>query len=250
LTFVSKFLTELFPGGSAVLGVIIVENQTVIRRNLEDLSSGDWGIKIVGYAQDWPGVFRLCDQREPDLVLVELFTPGSNDLENIKILKTKQPAVKVLALAAVCNEVKLVQALKEGVDGCLDIDTKREGLIAAIKSVANGLKVIDKELYRFILKLSNDDQAFGADCLYREALKNELTDRQLLILGLLAKGLKEKAVADEIGLSINTVKYHKKKIFEKLEVECTNEALVKAFRMKLLISRTDENSRRQQSITR
>ena len=229
--------------------VIIVENQTVIRRILENLIPGDWGIKLVGYAQDWQEAFRLCDQMEPDLVLIELSTPGPNDLENLKILKTKQPSVKILALAPVHNGVELVQALKEGVDGCLDIDTKREGLIAAIKSVVNGLKVIDKELYQFILKLSNDDQAFETGCLYREVRKNDLTDRQLSILGLLAKGLKEKAVANEIGLSINTVKYHKKKIFEKLEVACTNEALVKAFRMKLLISRADENSRRQQFIT-
>lgn len=223
-----------------MIEVIIVENQTVIRRNLENLSPGDWGIKLVGYTQDWQEAFRLCDQREPDLILMELFTFGSHDLENLKLLKTKQPAVKVLALAAVCNEVKLVQALKKGVDGCLDIDTKREGLIAAIKSVANGLKVIDKGLYQFILNHSNNDQAFETDCLCREVRKKELTDRQLVILGLLAKGLKEKAVANEIGLSINTVKYHKKKIFEKLEVECTNEALVKAFRMNLIISHTDE----------
>lgn len=232
-----------------MLEVIIVENQTVIRRNLENLNSGDLGIKLVGYAQDWREAFRLCAQLEPDLVLIELITPGSNDLGNLKMIKTKHPSVKILVLAAVCNEVELVQALKEGVDGCLDIDTKPEGLIAAIKSVVNCLKVIDKELYQFMLKGSAADQAFETDCLYREVRKNELTDRQLSILGLLAKGLKEKAVADELGLSINTVKYHKKKIFEKLEVECTNEALVKAFRMNLLISRADENSRRQQLIT-
>lgn len=219
-----------------MLAVIIVENQTIIRRNFENLSPGDLGIKVVGYAQNWQGALRLPDQLRPDLILLELSTPGGNNLENLKLLKAKWPVVKVLALASVWGEVDLVRVLKVDVDGCLDIATKREGLLAAIKSVANGLKVIDKELYQLIIKRNNPDWPFETGCLCREVSRNQLTERQLAILGLLAKGLKEKAVAEEIGLSINTVKYHKKKIFEKLDVDCTNEALVKAFRLNLIIS--------------
>lgn len=67
----------------------------------------------------------------------------------------------------------------------------------------------------------------------------ELTGKQLAILELLAGGLKEEAVALEVGLSINTIKYHKKQIFDKLDVECTSEALVKATRMNLIPDRAN-----------
>lgn len=225
-----------------MIKAIIMENQEAVRKNLIYIIEGDCGIKVVGCAEDVREAFVLCEQTDPDLVLMDLFMPDCDGVEAVKIIKQKRPAIKILVLVSFWNEEKIVGALKNDADGCLLKDVQRERLTAGIKSAVNGLKVIDKAIYKLISNTFNYDNTFGTNYLLRDTNRNELTERQLTILGLLAEGLKEGAVAEEIGLSVNTIKYHKKQIFEKLDAVCTNEALVKATRLNLIISRTNEIS--------
>lgn len=223
-----------------MIKVIILENQETVREHFKRIIGRDCGINVVGCAKDAREAFGLCNQMQPDLIFMDLFMPDCDGIEAIKFIKEKQPTIKIIVVSSFWNEARIVLALNNGADGCLRKDIIGERLIAGIKSAVNGLKVIDKELYRLISNTFNYNDTFETNYLSKDVNQHELTNRQLAILGLLAEGLKEEAVADEIGLSVNTIKYHKKQIFEKLDVVCTSEALVKATRMNLIISRTKE----------
>jgi DNA-binding NarL/FixJ family response regulator len=228
-------------GGRTMIKVIITKKEETEREKIQKAIERDGDITVAGFANSIHQAFILCNRLAPDVILIDLFIPGNNCFfEAIKLFRRKYPVIKIIMLASLWDADPIISALADGVDGCLCKDICREKLAPGIKSVVNGLNVVDKEMYRFVLAtfaVFNKKQAVGGA---RNHCHHELSGKQLEILGWLAEGLKEKAVAHEVGLSINTVKYHKKQIFDKLEAVCTNEALVKATRMNLIWSRTRE----------
>lgn len=219
-----------------MLKAIIMEGQGLYQEKLRHLIEEDQTIRVVGYATDKDDFLILSERVSPDLLLIDLLALSDKGIEGIKSIKEKCEAIKVILFSSFWNEDYLRQAIKIGIDGCFTTNQPQEKLLAGIKSVANGFKVIDQEIYTVL------NQIDIRQPLWREqSLKqNTLTERQVTILELLAKGLKEEAIAVEIGLSVNTIKYHKRQIFSKLNVMCTNEALVKAMQMNLIINRNHQ----------
>lgn len=221
-----------------MIKAIIMEKQELYKEKLRHLIEEDHTIRVVGYATDKNDFFILSQRFRPDLLLVDLLRTSGQGIEVIKSIREKKESIKIILFSSFWNEDYLKQALKIGVDGCFNTNLSQEKLRTGIKSVANGFKVIDQEIYNVFNPIDIRQPLWREQSLKQ----NTLTDRQVTILELLAKGFKEEAIAVEIGLSINTIKYHKRQIFNKLNVNCTNEALVKAMQMNLIINRTHEMS--------
>ena len=148
--------------------------------------------------------------------------------------------IKILVMSSFWNEAQMINVLKNGADGCICQNFNQRELVSGIKSVWSNLKIIDKGSFELIFNtLTFKDEINSQHYYSGYPYKAKLTYKQLAILEHLARGLKEEAVAEVVGLSVNTIKYHKKKIFEKLDVECTSEALVKATKLNLIQDRTN-----------
>ncbi len=224
-----------------MIEVIIVDKEETDREKIKRTIEGDCDIQVIGFANNLRQALILCSRLIPDVMLMDFFLMDCDGLEALKRIRLKYPSLKILLISLAWDAKQIGSALKNGADGCLSADMRQEKIIFGIKSVVNGLMVIDQEMYRLVQSI-HDPNPCKIESVWPDenSSQNELTGKQLAILELLAEGLKEEAIACKVGLSINTIKYHKKQIFGKLKVACTNEALVKATRMNLIMNPVQE----------
>jgi two-component system NarL family response regulator len=156
---------------------------------------------------------QLSEKLQPDIVLLDLRMPGPSCVETIKLLRTRAPATRVIVVTTVDQEEEVFRALEAGAHGYLLKDMRKEELIEAIRTVQRG--------ERWIAPLA---AARVAERLTRE----ELNARELEILNLVVRGKSNKEIGAALFLSEDTVKWHMKRLLEKLGTHDRTQAAVLA----------------------
>jgi DNA-binding NarL/FixJ family response regulator len=205
--------------------VIICDDQALIRDSLEMLLSLDQDIDVVGQAQDGAEALELVTQHRPDLVLMDLKMPGMNGIEATRQICTHYPAVKVLVLTTYDDDEWVFDAIRAGAAGYLLKDTPREGVIKAVKGTVEGKTFVDPAVAGKLLGQVASRQAQPASL-----ITAKLTEREVDVLQLLARGLSNADIAARLYLSEGTVRNHVSAILAKLEVSDRTQAAVIAIR--------------------
>jgi DNA-binding NarL/FixJ family response regulator len=205
--------------------VIICDDQALIRDSLEMLLSLDKDIDVVGQAQDGAEALELVAQHQPDLVLMDLKMPGMNGIEATRRIRTHHPAVKVLVLTTYDDDEWVFDAIRAGATGYLLKDTPREGVIKAVKGTVEGKTFVDPAVAGKLLGQVASQQKQPASL-----ITARLTEREVDVLQLLAKGLTNADIAVRLYLSEGTVRNHVSAILTKLEVSDRTQAAVIAIR--------------------
>lgn len=205
--------------------VVICDDQAIIRDGLELLLKLDSEIDIVGKAANGAEALALIALNQPDLVLMDLKMPVMNGVEAIRRSRTEFPAVKILVLTTFDDDEWLFDALRAGANGYLLKDTPREEVIRAVKGTVAGETYLDPAVAGQII-----DQAFGVPDPPGTLLAERLTEREIDVLRLLAQGLVNQQIAEELHLSVGTVRNHVSAIFTKLEVNDRTQAAIIAIR--------------------
>lgn len=180
------------------------------------------------------GAFKNCDQvlqqtaeLLPDVLLMDIDMPGTNGIEGLRLVRSQYPGLPILMLTVFDDNQHVFDAIKAGADGYLLKKTTPEKLLEHIRDVYEGGAPMTSSIARQVLQL-----------FARQAPdKNEeykLSEREKEVLQLLVNGYSYKMIAAEIFISIDTVRSHIKKIYEKLHVNSKSEAVAKAFRDKLI----------------
>ncbi|MEX0321867.1 MAG: response regulator [Puniceicoccaceae bacterium] len=165
----------------------------------------------------------------PNLILLDLNLPGMSGLEALPWIKQYSPNSEVIVLTQSDRESDVLQAISLGASGYLLKSSTVRQITAAIHTVMEGGATIDPNVARYILDTVKNIKP-------KEEPEKHLSDREREILTLLADGLVKKEIADKLEISVTTVAYHVKHIYEKLNVQNAPAAVAKAFRMGMFSS--------------
>ena len=218
------------PGGSEAIRVLVVDDQELFRRGLVMLLGVEPGIEVVGQAGDGIEATNLAGRDAPDVVLLDVRMPRRSGIEACPAIKETVPSAQIIMLTASDDEADLCEAVKSGASGYLLKDSSIEEVAQAIRVVADGQSLISPSMASKLLSEFNN----LAKQAQQKVLVPKLTERELQVLKLVAQGMSNREVAEELFISENTVKNHVRNILEKLHLHSRMEAVVYAVREKLL----------------
>jgi two-component system NarL family response regulator len=210
--------------------VLVVDDQELFRRGLTMLLAAEAGIEVVGEAGDGDEGAALAESVAPDVVLLDIRMPKRSGLEACSTIKQSVPSAKIIMLTVSDEEADLYEAVKSGASGYLLKDSSIEEVSQAVRVVADGQSLISPSM---AVKLIDEFKQMSRP--ERESVGGlRLTDRELEVLRLVARGLNNREVAKQLFISENTVKNHVRNILEKLQLHSRMEAVMYAVREKLL----------------
>jgi DNA-binding NarL/FixJ family response regulator len=205
--------------------ILICDDQDITRNGLALLLGLEKDIDVVGLAQDGYEAVTLALTLKPDLVLMDLKMPGCNGVDATRQIRSKLPQTNVLVLTTYDDDAWLFDAIQAGAAGYLLKDTPREELLRAIRGTFAGQAFIDPAVAGRVLQQIASDQPKPASLVLAR-----LSERELAILQLIARGYNNAAIAATLFLSVGTVRNHVSSLLAKLEVTDRTQAAVLALR--------------------
>jgi DNA-binding NarL/FixJ family response regulator len=211
--------------------IIVVDDQELFRRGLIMLVSVEEDIEVVGEASDGAEAAELAASVAPDVVLMDVRMPKKSGIDACVLIKDVVPSANIIMLTVSDDEADLYEAIKNGASGYLLKDASIDEVAQAIRVVAEGQSLISPSMATKLL----DEFKMMSRAEERQAMMlPKLTDRELEVLRLVARGLNNREIARDLFISENTVKNHVRNILEKLQLHSRMEAVMYAVREKLL----------------
>jgi len=191
--------------------------------------TGQRGLELVGEAANGHEALTLCCRLQPDLALIDVRMPKLDGLATCRAIKQECPATSVILITIHEKPEYLLEALKAGVAGYVLKDISQRELISTIGRVLHGESILDKELMIRVLGHLANEAPHQA-----EQPPVRLSPREREVLQLLAQGLTNREIANQLVVSVSTVKIHVEHILTKLEVSDRTQAAVRAIELGLL----------------
>ncbi|PYS71836.1 MAG: DNA-binding response regulator [Acidobacteria bacterium] len=207
--------------------VALVEDLREIREGLTALINGTHGYKCVGSYFNMESALDRIGDDVPHVILTDIGLPGMSGIQGIEILRVRFPDIPILALTVYDNDNKIFDALCAGASGYLLKNTAPARLLESIKEAAEGGAPMSPEVARRVVRLFREFRP-------PESAAYRLTTQETELLKLLIEGHHKKTAAREMGISTNTVSFHLKNIYLKLQVHSKTEAVAKALRERLV----------------
>lgn len=202
--------------------VLVVDDHPVVRDGLRSMIDSQDDLDVVAAAPDGSTALAAIARHEPDVVLMDLRMPGLDGVEATRRIRAQHPGVRVLVLTTYDDDDDIVRAVEAGATGYLLKDVPRQALFDAVRRAARGETVLAPAVATKLMRQ-----------LHKPA-QDMLTDRELDVLRLVAKGLTNKAIASQLRVSEATVKTHLVRAFTKLDVNDRTAAVMAALERGLL----------------
>ncbi|HXK06571.1 MAG TPA: response regulator transcription factor [Verrucomicrobiae bacterium] len=203
--------------------VVIVEDQRRTREGLAALIGGSAGLEVAGQYRSGEEALSDIEEKMPGVILTDLGLPGMSGTELVGHLRGLLPGVPILVLTVHGEDQPIFDALCAGACGYLLKDVEPARLLAAIREVHGGGAPMSPEIARRVLAMF---QKLASP----KAGESGLSMRELEVLNLLAEGDSYKTCADRLAVSIDTIRFHVRRIYERLHVHSRSEAVSKAMR--------------------
>jgi DNA-binding NarL/FixJ family response regulator len=213
--------------GDAAVRVLIVDDHGLYRTGIATLLAAEDGIEVVAQASGGRVGVRLSRELRPDVVLMDLQMPDLDGVEATRLILAEQPATRVLVLTVVSDEDKVSAALRAGASGFLLKDTPVDQVAMAVRAAADGSAWLSPRAAEIVLgRMRETEPGSLAD----SSLLEQLSPRELDVLELLARGMENAKIADELEISPRTVKNHVSSILGKLGLTSRLQAAIYAVR--------------------
>jgi DNA-binding NarL/FixJ family response regulator len=206
-----------------VTRVWVIEDQAEIRKSLAALIGGTPGFACTGSFGSMEAALLHLDNDPPQVALVDIGLPGMTGIEGIRRIQEKSPATSLVVLTVYDDDTRILEAICAGANGYLLKNTPPVRLLEAVRDSAAGGSPMSPEVARRVIELFRRVQP-------PEQAGYRLTPHEVRILNLLVRGENCKTAALKMGVSVNTISYHVRHIYEKLHVHSRTEAVAKALR--------------------
>ena len=207
--------------GLPTIKVAIVEDEREIRESLALLVNGTDGYVCTGSYRSMEEALERIPRQVPDVVLSDIGLPGMNGIDGIRLLKERHPDLLVLMLTVYDDDERIFDAMCAGACGYLLKKTPPARLLESVKEVVQGGAPMSPEVARRVIALFRDVRP-------PERADYHLTPHEKRLLKLFVEGHNYKTAAAELQVSVNTVNFHVRSIYDKLQVHSRSEAVVKA----------------------
>jgi len=212
--------------------VVIVDDHALVREGTVQLLKQTPDLEVVGQAGSGEEALGVLELLRPDVALVDVNLPGMSGLDLTRLVAVSLPMTRVLILSAYDDYAYVAEALEIGVGGYLLKTASARELVDAVRSVADGVFVLDRAVSsRLTRRLQKDSAKVGA-----------LTPRETDVLELLARGRSNKQIASHLGLGLRTVEGHVSSVLAKLGVQSRTEAVAYALTSRLVVPEDRGNS--------
>ena len=214
--------------------VLIVDDHALFRRGLEMVLEEEEDIEVVGEACDGAEAAARAAESLPDVVLMDVRMPRRSGIEACGAMKAAGPSAKIVMLTISDEEEDLFEAIKAGASGYLLKDIPLDEVAEAVRAVHGGQSLINPSMaaklmteFATLARREGEERA-------EQVPAPKLTEREMEVLKLVAKGSSNRDIARELFISENTVKNHVRNILEKLQIHSRMEAVMVAVREKLI----------------
>lgn len=190
--------------------IVIADDHAILRAGLRNLISDVANLQVVGEVKDGTALIDMLDERQADLLILDISMPGINGLEVVRELRSSGNSISILILTMHKEPEFFQQALSAGVNGYILKDDVFERLISAINEIRRGRQFFSNQM---VSALAHYEAGRDSD----EGLAL-LTEREKEVLELIAMGCRNKDIAEELDISIRTVETHRARLNEKLGI--------------------------------
>lgn len=198
-----------------MIEVYVLDDHPIVRKGLAQVLAKEPGIEVAGEASDYGELQELFEERKPDVLVLDVELPDCDGLDVLKDVKKAHPEVGVLILSVHSENQLAVRFIRSGAMGFLSKDRISDELISAIRKIASG--------GRYITESVAEKLAVGADRSQVDMPHELLSDRELQILLMIARGMKVGEIADRLLISSSTVRTYRERIMEKMDVRNDSE---------------------------
>jgi len=218
-------------GGSTTatkpIQVSIVEDDRATREGLGVLINGTPGYHCVGTFRSVEDALRYSGDQVPDVLLLDIHLPGMLGSDGVALLKQKYASAEVLMLTVYAAQDRVFESICNGACGYLLKETPPSKLLEAIREAHEGGSPMSPDIARKVVTLFQEIRP-------PERLDEHLSPQELRVLKLLSQGLSYQRAANQLNVSVNTIRQHIRSIYDKLHVHSKSEAVSKAFRSRLI----------------
>jgi DNA-binding NarL/FixJ family response regulator len=217
----------MIPGIDSTIRVAIVEDRREIREGLATIINGTPGFRCTGAFRSMEEALDRIGQDLPDVVLNDIGLPGMSGIDGIRILKERYPDLLVLILTIYDDDDRIFDALCAGASGYLLKKTQPARLLESLREAVAGGAPMSPEVARRVIAIFREFRP-------PDSTKCELTPHEVRLLRLFVEGHNYKTAAAELGVTVHTISFHLRSIYEKLQVHSKSAAVAKALRDRLV----------------
>src|SRR5437867_5328028 len=218
---------KLFMPDQRLIHVTIIEDQREVREGLTTLIDGTSGFRCVSSFRTMEEALARIDANLPDVILTDIGLPGMSGVEGIRILRERHKSIPIVALTVYDDDDDVFNGLCAGASGYLLKNTPPARLLESLREVVDGGGPMSPEVARRVVELFRQFRP-------PERASYRLSEQETQILKLLVEGHHYKTAAEALGITVNTVSFHLRNIYAKLEVHSKSEAVAKALRKRLV----------------
>lgn len=211
-----------------MLKIVVFEDNAQLREMLFQVINLTDGFSCTGAYPDAMDLEFKIRRSQPEIVLMDIDMPGISGIEAVRIIREKFPGVQIIMQTVFEDNEKVFDSICAGASGYLLKNSLSEQIISAIRELKNGGAPMSPGIASKVIRRFQEQNPYIKD----EDFK--LTEREKEVLTCLVKGMSYKMIADACLISIDTVKFHIKKIYEKLHVNSKSEAVIKAMKNKIV----------------
>jgi NarL family two-component system response regulator LiaR len=208
--------------------ILITDDQAIVRKGIRALLATENGLEVVGEAQSGAEAVDMTTRLRPDVILMDLMMPEMDGIEAIKRITTDESTARILVLTSFATDDKVFPAIKAGALGYLLKDSTPEELVQAIRQVHRGESSLHPAIARKVLQeLSRPPEP------EKKPTSDPLTEREVEVLQLVARGFNNQAIAGQLVISEATVRTHVSNILSKLHLASRTQAALYALQQGL-----------------
>lgn len=207
--------------------VLLVDDHEMVRIGLAAVLGTEDGIEVVGEASNGLEGIRLAQQYRPDVVLMDLVMDGMDGIETTKRVLAAHPECKVIVLTSFIDDEKMYPAIEAGAFSYLLKTSRATEIAEAIRAAARGQSVLESQVAAKMMDRLRQPKE-------QKAAHEELTEREMEVLRLLAQGRSNQEIAEQLFIGIKTVKFHVTNLLAKLGVDDRTNAAIYAYKHGLI----------------